>query len=75
MPTYTWRKGEGSSYTAPPVAPPDNTTVTEDVEVQLAPDDTWTKAELLAWCEEHGIEVPSYATKAEILDLIEEAGE
>jgi len=75
MPTFSWRTGGTYSVTDPPETSPDNTTATEDVELVAVPDETWTKADLLAWCEEHGIDVPSYATKAEILDLIQEASE
>ena len=76
MPVYTWRSGKpNEDDTFVDDIAFDSTLTEEDMEVRLFPDESWTKDELLAWCEEHDIIVPSHATKAEILDLIKEASE
>lgn len=73
MPVFTWKSGApNETDTGPPEIAEDPVTVTEKVEPEVLPDETWTKADLLAWCEEHDIDVPDYWTKREILELIEE---
>lgn len=73
MPVFRWKSGTPSETdTGPPEIVEDSVTVTEEVQPETIPDATWTKADLIAWCDEHGIEVPPYWTKREILDLIEE---
>lgn len=73
MPTFRWKSGApNESDTGPPEVVEDPVTVTEEVDPVPMPDETWTKAEILAWCEEHDIEAPDHWTKREILELIEE---
>ena len=44
--------------------------VEDEVPVEV-PDSSWLKADIVGWLEDHGIDAPSAATKAELLDLVD----
>ena len=62
---------------APTVTPPKTEpkqppaqTANDEPEQQLTPNDTWSKDELLEYCNLHGIEVKDKRSKAKIIESI-----